>query len=413
MLHGGRRRRPRHRRARKPVPSFLDLPDEVIVAVFKYCSLQSLGRLSAVCSRLKVLAELDCVWNNVQRAYKEILFIQGCRNIPQREHCYLRVSLKEQCRVSLNWQNRHCRDTRLIHHKGTQMPWMQLYNEHLWVSNRNVINCYRLRNNGSLHEQKHKQVVGHTQDVGRFVCKEDTLVSGARDGSILMTSVMHSEQMAKLTNCHSGDIQAVDFFHGNIISGSRDATVKLWSISSENQPNCLKTIPTEDRVWSLAANPDGTNFAVGTAGILQEAPPLRLWDTERTELVATLGRDYKHGAGVLDVQYESPTTLWSCGYDTFIRLWDLRVSHDTCVITWEEPFDSTVYCVKSDGNQTVVAGTARHGLVHLWDKRRRKPVQVYYSGRGSSPVYSLAFDFGHLYVGLDKGINMLDFTQNW
>jgi len=39
--------------------------------------------------------------------------------------------------------------------------------------------------------------------------------------------------------------------------------------------------------------------------------------------------------------------------------------------------------------------------------------QMYYVGRGSSPVYSLAYDSGHLYVALDKGINMLDFTVRW
>ena len=35
---------------------------------------------------------------------------------------------------------------------------------------------------------------------------------------------------------------------------------------------------------------------------------------------------------------------------------------------------------------------------------------MYYAGRTSSPVYSLAFDSAHLYVALDKGINLLDFT---
>ncbi len=37
-------------------------------------------------------------------------------------------------------------------------------------------------------------------------------------------------------------------------------------------------------------------------------------------------------------------------------------------------------------------------------------LQMYYAGRTSSPVYSLAFDSSHLFVALDKGINMLDFS---
>lgn len=44
------------------------------------------------------------------------------------------------------------------------------------------------------------------------------------------------------------------------------------------------------------------------------------------QLMTHLGSDFPPGAGVLDVMYESPSTLLSCGYDTYVRYWDLRVS---------------------------------------------------------------------------------------
>ncbi|KAK2166401.1 hypothetical protein LSH36_39g00100 [Paralvinella palmiformis] len=92
------------------------------------------------------------------------------------------------------------------------------------------------------------------------------------------------------------------------------------------------------------------------------------------------------------------------------RVWSIAMNPTGSVMKWEEPFDSTLYCVQSDGHYAVITGTARHGMVRLWDKRHSRPIQMYYVGRGSSPVYSLAYDSGHLYVALDKGINMLDFT---
>ena len=46
----------------------------------------------------------------------------------------------------------------------------------------------------------------------------------------------------------------------------------------------------------------------------------------RGQLLGNLGGRYKNGAGVLDIQYESPDILLSCGYDTSIRMWDLRTS---------------------------------------------------------------------------------------
>lgn len=44
------------------------------------------------------------------------------------------------------------------------------------------------------------------------------------------------------------------------------------------------------------------------------------------QLMTHLGSDFPPGAGVLDVMYESPSTLLSCGYDTYVRYWDLRAS---------------------------------------------------------------------------------------
>lgn len=44
------------------------------------------------------------------------------------------------------------------------------------------------------------------------------------------------------------------------------------------------------------------------------------------QLETCLGTDFHRGAGVLDVLYETPFSLLSCGYDTYIRYWDLRAS---------------------------------------------------------------------------------------
>ena len=43
---------------------------------------------------------------------------------------------------------------------------------------------------------------------------------------------------------------------------------------------------------------------------------------------------------------------------------------------WEEPFDSTVYCVRNDGGNSLITGTATYGMTRLWDKRMSNPVQV-------------------------------------
>lgn len=115
---------------------------------------------------------------------------------------------------------------------------------------------------------------------------------------------------------------------------------------------------------------------------------------------------------MLDVQWQTPHTFLSCGYDACTRLWDVRVGG--CVRTWEDPFNEAIYCFATDGSMSLVCGTARHGLVRLWDMRTTNPVQMYFSKHPfigqSSPVYSVAFDQRHLYVALDQCVNLLSFS---
>ncbi|KAK2496826.1 LOW QUALITY PROTEIN: hypothetical protein MC885_007226 [Smutsia gigantea] len=67
------------------------------------------------------------------------------------------------------------------------------------------------------------------------------------------------------------------------------------------------------------------SFVTGTA-CCGHFSPLRIWDLNSGQLMTHLGSDFPPGAGVLDVMYETPSTLLSCGYDTYVRYWDLRTS---------------------------------------------------------------------------------------
>ena len=62
-----------------------------------------------------------------------------------------------------------------------------------------------------------------------------------------------------------------------------------------------------------------------------------------------------------------------------------------------------------------VCGTARHGLVRLWDMRHTQPVQMYHIKHPrigqSSPVYSVAFDQSNLYVALDQCLSLVSFVN--
>ena len=44
----------------------------------------------------------------------------------------------------------------------------------------------------------------------------------------------------------------------------------------------------------------------------------------RCRLLKVCGENKRRGEGVLDLRFESSQELLSAGYDTYIRLWDIR-----------------------------------------------------------------------------------------
>lgn len=391
----------------------LSLPDDVLLEILAHCDQQTLGRLASVCKRLHKLAEDHYVWIRVSR---KITLVGSSAEAALKENPnYLTV--RELCRLSNNWRTAQMKQKRLVFYKIKQLPWLQSTGRTLWASYTNTIRCYSKKRNGNLQEICSKRYTLHNDDICRFSWKGNYIVSGSRDRSLSCINAETGKFVWRQEDCHASDIHDVDFHEQVLVSGSRDATVKLWHLKEQDEEsgeemgnkNLLYTIPAQDRVWSVAMNPDGRSFAMGTAGI-NYVQPLRVWNTETGQLLGPLGSGYQTGAGVLNIQYETPQILLSCGYDTLVRMWDMRTSLSHSVRRWIEPFDSTIYCVSSDKNNAFVTGTARHGMTRLWDKRMTEPVQMYYSGTSSSPVYSLVFSPSHMYLALDRGIYLVDYT---
>ncbi|XP_072883167.1 F-box/WD repeat-containing protein 4 isoform X2 [Hemitrygon akajei] len=155
----------------------------------------------------------------------------------------------------------------------------------------------------------------------------------------------------------------------------------------------------------------GGSVMTGTA-CCGHASPLRIWDLQSGQLETSLGSDFRRGAGVLDMVYESPSVVLTCGYDAYIRQWDVRASTRRCVMEWEEPHDSALYCLQTDGNFMIASGSSHYGVVRLWDKRQSKSLQMFFlSCPSSSPVYCLRFTTSHLYAALAYALYTLDFTS--
>ncbi|XP_031972334.1 F-box/WD repeat-containing protein 4 isoform X1 [Corvus moneduloides] len=446
-------------RAASPPSPLWALPEELLLLICSYLDAQALGRLAQVCRRLRFLSGRDLLWRRIARGCLNSGFTQLGTDLAAG------IPVKERVKVSQNWRHGRCRRETVLKWKCNLMPWMELDGEYLYLSQAENIQAYHLCAEGT-GLQRHPQAIfsGHQEDVCRFVLVNSHIVSGGGDGSIVLHKI-HGSYSVKFS-AHEQEVNCVDFQGGLIVSGSRDRTAKVWSLSVGRVGQCLHTVQTEDRVWSIAISPllsicqyhwrqngelDGpwldkcghfssssghgaspahiypsvwcsavvsskclwrSSFVTGTA-CCGHTSPLRIWDLESGQLLTCLGTDFHHGAGVLDVFYETPSLLLSCGYDTYIRYWDIRTSTRKCVQEWEEPHDSALYCIRSDKNHMIASGSSYYGVVRLWDKRQTRCLQSFHlSSPTSSPVYCLRFSTTHLYAALASALHVLDFTAS-
>ncbi|XP_039996006.1 F-box/WD repeat-containing protein 4 isoform X3 [Xiphias gladius] len=291
------------------------LPEDVLYYILSYLDYRSLSRLSQVCKIIYRFVNRDVVWRRIAKEFLNTGIRRDGTDI------YPHIPLKERVKIAQNWCDGVCKRAILLKWKTKLLPWLQLDGDVLFLSQAAEIGAYHLRkDSGRLQRKPFEIYSGHTGDVCHFVLTDSHLISGGSDGKILVHS--RTSDMSVELSGHNQEVNCLDSKDGLIISGSRDQTTRIWTLTS----SCPRdTIPMYDRVWSVAISPTLSSFVTGTA-CCENFSPLRIWDVERLECVYSLGSEFRRGAGVLDMVFESPFQLFTCGYDTFIRLWDLRLS---------------------------------------------------------------------------------------
>lgn len=386
------------------------MPSEIILNIFNYLDKPDLASCARVCKRFRDLTTADCLWIN--RA-KSSLATNNAHPEMKNRAVQPWISAQDRVRISQNWISASYAEVQLIVQDTRYMPRIQLDAETIWVSWGAQVWAHPRRQDGTVCRTASQVLRGHSDDVSRFVVRDGLVVSGGLDKTLVgwRQNYSHYEFAFARRYCHGSEVSAVDVADNGsmVISGSRDEMVKVWRVSDDNLLTPLNTIHIGDRIWSLATSKQGC-VAVGSAG-LYGIPSLTLLDLT-SGVKQDIGVGLRNGAGMLDLNWIDETKFLSCGYDSFARLWDIRSG--TCVRKWEEPFNEAIYCMSTDYNMTLICGTARHGLVRLWDMRHTSPVQMYHVKHPrlgqSSPVYSVAFDQSNLYVALDQCLNLVSFA---
>ncbi|XP_019737758.1 F-box/WD repeat-containing protein 4 isoform X2 [Hippocampus comes] len=332
------------------------LPEDVLYHILSYLDCKTLSRLSQVSKVICHIVSRDVVWKNIAKGLLNTGITRYWTDI------YPHILLKDRVKTAQNWCDGVCKRSTPLKWKTKLLPWIQLDGDTLFLSQAAEIRSYPLRHGcKKIRYNPVKVYSGHQADVCRFVLTDSHLISGGSDGKILVHN-RRSDSTMKLFG-HNQEVNCIDSRNELIVSGSRDQTIKIWTLAS-SCPRDL--IPLYDRVWSVVINPTLSSFVTGTA-CCENLSPLRIWDVERKS-----------------------------------------------VMEWEEPHDSALYCMQTDGNHMIASGSSYYGVVRLWDKRLTECLQFFQlsSDLVSSPVYCLRFSSSHLYAALATALHSLDFRHN-
>ena len=227
----------------------------------------------------------------------------------------------------------------------------------------------------------------------------------APDGKTIATAGGWTDNIVQLWDAQTGALKTTLTGHtkrvnsvayspdGNIIaSGSKDGTVRLWDTATGKQKAILNHMSwmnflfpwVNSPVNSVAYSPDGNTVAVASMD-----SKLRLWDTQTTQLKATLTG---HTAAINFVVYspDGNTIATAGGWkDNTVRLWDAVTGETKSVLTGYTPINAVAY---SPDGKTLATGGDYHGnALQLWNAKTKKLKTTYTEhtdGILSSMVYA-------------------------
>ncbi|CAK1593891.1 unnamed protein product [Parnassius mnemosyne] len=415
--------------------TLLELPFDILVNIFSILCTRDLRNLMLTCKTLKnVIINNNHIWRKIGQ---NKLIIRNSINSYESQSWYKR------CLISHNWHKGIYKNQIVLHHDTLYMPWLKFHNSEILLlalgsdlfcfptDRRGLPNCRKTL--WALDVPTIKRYDVRTNDISRFITNDILLLCANRDGCVSVFQLNGTKKrpslLCHIEDCHKyGEVEvtAVEAIKSKtnvcVVTGSQNcAELCMWSwnfmenndefICSEIQNmNCkkkVKPLSGDVGVRCLATSQSNDRLAIGLTG---NNKPLVL-NCEIFELQEPVDLTKNGKFAVRDIQWHNQNTLAYVSHSGYLRLLDIRTNN--VVYESMDPFQSSLYCVKSDGNHALVVGTSEYSRCVLFDARRpARHVQMYFTQKKSSPIYSLDFSSSKLIAAADRSIAFVDFDVN-
>lgn len=193
----------------------------------------------------------------------------------------------------------------------------------------------------------------------RFI-RDNEIITSSGDSTCILWDVETKTASAVFAD-HTGDVMSVSVYDSTnlFVSGSCDATAKLWDYRAGPKSNCVKTFPGhESDINSVQFFPDGYAFGTGS-----DDSSCRLFDIRAYKQVNKYSND-KILCGITSVAFSHTGKMLFAGYDDYnCYVWDtaLGVLVDQLI-----GHDNRVSCLGVSEDGKALATGSWDTLLKLW-----------------------------------------------
>jgi WD40 repeat protein len=249
-------------------------------------------------------------------------------------------------------------------------------------------------------------LVGHESQVCCCQYDDEKIISGSFDATVKVWDIRNLEEKDEIKavmalnkedtqNAHRDRVLCLMFKDDILVTGGRDETVKIWDL---NVGKCVNTLVGHtDNVWYLQFDDD--KIISGSAD-----KTMCFWDFRSGKCFNTL---VGHERGLSCLHFEDDL-LMSGSADRTIKLWDLRTMRSRDTLTGHT---DAVYCLYYHNNRLISGGEDR--TARVWDLELGRCVAVVSDedcpDKHTGAVYCMQFDDRRLVTGsFDHTIKLWD-----
>ncbi|KAJ2954788.1 hypothetical protein O0L34_g3093 [Tuta absoluta] len=358
----------------------------------------------------------------------------------QRSFC---LSGIQRTRISLNWARGIYRSKVILYHQTKYMPWTKLYkSDSLLLSVGSDLHCYPIEHKKSRGYPVCKKMRWkleapfvprndiRTNDISRFIIKDGIIVCGNRDGCVSVYKMDDVAQKPKLIHhiedCHENgkvEVTAVELINSNhlkyvVTASSACSNLCFWCLTADSSDSIHKNISCMERVKCTSEVGLGEGIGIRCLDVhstenklaigLDGSSKPRLLDVNTGQLLLNTETIVNSKHAVRDIGWHDNNTMMYVTHSGILQFLDIRSGN--VVYNIMDPFQSSLYCVKSDHHNAVIVGSSEYCRCVLFDTRKSsRHVQLYFTQRRSSPIYSLDFDPLKLIAAADQSVALLNF----